>query len=67
MAALGVRWQDSTAVQVYTTHDIYAFAMSELAQRGAARNGVDWHFNRPPVVDLEFEMDCRATLVERIA
>jgi hypothetical protein len=27
--------------------------------RGATRSGLTWHFARPPVVDLEFEMDCR--------
>jgi hypothetical protein len=31
----------------------------ELARRGAARSGLTWHYARPPVVDLEFEMDCR--------
>jgi hypothetical protein len=26
---------------------------------GAARAGLTWHFARPPVIDLEYEMDCR--------
>ena len=33
----------------------------------AARGGVTWHFDRPPVVDLEFEMDCRGVTEELVA
>ena len=29
---------------------------------GATRSGLTWHFARPPVVDLEFEMDCRRVI-----
>jgi hypothetical protein len=28
--------------------------------------GLTWHFNRPPVQELEFEMDCRGVAVERV-
>jgi hypothetical protein len=27
--------------------------------RGSARSGLTWHYARPPVIDLEYEMDCR--------
>ena len=33
---------------------------------GAARFGLTWHFARPPVVDLEYEMDCRRVLRETV-
>ena len=33
----------------------------------AAPGGVTWHFDRPPVVDLEFEMDCRSVGQEWVA
>jgi ParB family chromosome partitioning protein len=36
----------------------------QLAARGAARSGLTWHFTRPPVVDLDFEMDCRRVVRE---
>ena len=26
--------------------------------------GLTWHFARPPVIDLEYEMDCRRVLRE---
>ncbi|MFL6798139.1 MAG: hypothetical protein ACJ8F3_12075 [Xanthobacteraceae bacterium] len=65
MAELGHGWKDTTAAQVYTVHDIHPL-LPEIVQRGAARSGVTWHYNRPPVVDLEYEMDCRGVAVERV-
>ena len=39
---------------------------SELGRRGVFRNGVTWHFNRPPVEGLDYEMDCRCVYSERV-
>ncbi len=66
MAALGGRWGLTTAVQVYTVHDLYPFLASEIVARGAARHGLTWQFCRPPVIGLEYEMDCRAVALERV-
>ena len=66
MAALGVGWRETTATQVYTVHDVHPFLAEELVRRGAARHGITWHFNRPPIVDLEYEVDCRRVRVERV-
>jgi hypothetical protein len=66
MAALGADWRATTAVQVYTVHDLYPFLSSEIVARGAARHGLTWHFCRPPVIGLEYEMDCRAVATERV-
>jgi hypothetical protein len=66
MAVYGAAWRDVTAVQVYTVHDLYSSVIAELVRRGAPRNGVTWHSCRPPVVDLEYEMDCRAVQIDRI-
>ncbi len=57
-------WKTVTATQVYTVHDIYPFLASEIVGRGAAPAGITWHFDRPPVVDLEYEMDCRGVFEE---
>ena len=46
--------------------DVYSILESELGRRGVFRNGLTWHFNRPPVVNLEYEMDCRRVHVERV-
>jgi hypothetical protein len=66
LGALGAGWEDVTATQVYTVHNIHTFLASEIVARGAAPAGVTWHFDRPPVVDLEYEMDCRGLLEELI-
>jgi hypothetical protein len=66
MGALGFGWKDATAAQLYTIHDIHSFLADEMVRRGAARSGVTWHYNRPPVVGLEYEMDCRGVSVERV-
>lgn len=65
MALLGFGWSDTTAAQVYTVHDIHAFLGSEIVRRGAARNGVTWFYARPPVIELEYEMDTRRVALER--
>jgi hypothetical protein len=66
MSAFSGSWSRTTAVQVYTIHDIFPFLEDELGRRGALTSGLTWHFNRPPVVDLEFEMDCRRVHSERV-
>jgi hypothetical protein len=66
LGALGFGWADTTATQVYTVHDIHPFLADEIVRRGAAHAGLVWHFNRPPVRGLEFEMDCRGTAVEQV-
>ena len=66
MAALGGGWGAATAAQVYTVHDIHPFLGEELVRRGAARHGVTWHFCRPPVLGLEYEMDVRGLALERV-
>jgi hypothetical protein len=66
MRAFGGDWSQTTAVQLYTVQDVYSILESELGRRGVFRNGLTWHFNRPPVVDLEYEMDCRRVHVERV-
>ena len=65
LAALGFDWADTTATQVYTVHDFHP-AVADIVGRGAAEAGMTWHFARPPVVDIEFEMDCRGVHVEQV-
>jgi len=47
-------------------HDLYPFLADEIVRRGAARAGLTWHFCRPPVRGLEFEMDCRGVGWEEV-
>lgn len=66
MQMLGFEWGATTATHVYTVHDIHPFLADELVRRGAMSAGLTWHFNRPPVQELEYEMDCRGIAVERV-
>jgi len=66
LTLFGVGWRDTTASQVYTIRDIYPFFADEIVRRGAAHAGINWHFTRPPVRDLEFEVDCRSARVEEV-
>ena len=64
MAGLGKTWADATATQVYTVHDLNGHMETEIVRRGAARHGLTWHFARPPVEGLEYEIDCRSVPTE---
>lgn len=66
MSAFGGSWRQTTAVQLYTVQDVYSILESELGRRGVFRNGLTWHFNRPPVVGLDYEMDCRCVYREKV-
>jgi hypothetical protein len=66
LALLGFGWAETTATQVYTVHDLFPFLADEIVRRGAARAGLTWHYNRPPVRGLEYEMDCRGIAQELV-
>lgn len=60
LSALGFSWHEAAATQAYTVRDIGPLIEEIVVRRGAAPGGLTWHFARPPIVDLEFEMDVRA-------
>lgn len=62
--ALGFGWQDAISTQAYTVRDIGALVGEEIVAKGAAPGGLSWHFCRPPVVGLEYEMDVRGAAQE---
>jgi hypothetical protein len=66
LQAMGFSWQDTTATQLYTVHDCHPFLADEIVRRGAAKAGLTSHFCRPPVVGLEYEMDCRGVHAEKV-
>jgi hypothetical protein len=66
LGEFGYGWNDTTAVQAYSVHDFHPVVADELVRRGAMRSGLSWHFARPPVVDLEYEMDCRRVMTETV-
>lgn len=66
MKALGATWADSTGTHLYTVYDVHPFLEREIVGRGAASSGLSWHFARPPVQDLDYEMDVRAVSTELV-
>jgi hypothetical protein len=64
LAALEFTWADAISTQAYTVHDIGALVGEEIVKKGAAAGGLSWHFCRPPIVDLEYEMDVRGAASE---
>ena len=66
LGAFGYGWRETTAVQAYSVHDFHPAVTDELVRRGAMRSGLSWHFARPPVIDLEYEMDCRRVMRETV-
>jgi hypothetical protein len=66
LAGLGGSWRDVTATQVYTVHDLHPFLGDEILRRTGNGGGLTWHYCRPPVEELEYEMDVRAVAVERV-
>jgi hypothetical protein len=61
LTGLGVLWAQVTATQIYTVHDIHPFLEAEILgeMHEAARTGVNWHYARPPIESIEYEMDVR--------
>lgn len=66
LAALGFGWKDAVSTQAYTMHDIGPLVETEIVRRGATQGGLEWHFARPPIVDLDYEMDVRGAAREII-
>jgi hypothetical protein len=66
LETFGFGWKDTTAAQAYSIRDFHPVIVDELVRHGAMRSGLTWHFARPPVIDLEYEMDCRRVLRETV-
>jgi hypothetical protein len=64
MDALGVGWANATATHVYSVYDFHHVVADEIAGRGAMNGGLTWHFCRPPVDVLDYEMDVRGVRTE---
>jgi hypothetical protein len=60
LAALDVSWSDASAAHMYSVQNVGSLVESEILRAGPAHCGLTWQYCRPPIVDLEFEMDVRA-------
>lgn len=68
LRGLGVGWEHVTVIEVYTVHDIFPLVQKLLLPRAGAAgiHGLRWHFARPPIEEIEFEMDVRGAVRELI-
>jgi len=66
LEALGGSWPQVNAVQVYTVHNIHPFLRDEIVRRTGNGGGLTWHYCRPPIEELEYEMDVRSVAMERV-
>jgi hypothetical protein len=51
---------------MYTVFDIYPAMADEIVADGAPIGGITWHYCRPPVQGLDFEMDVRGVTRETV-
>lgn len=59
LKALCFDWSHVSVANVYTVHHLSEQIVDEMHRRAIAPRGLTWQDCRPPVVDIEFEMDCR--------
>jgi hypothetical protein len=65
---LGVTWDSATTVNVYTVHPICGVLAEDIIRPmgKAAMHGVNWHYSRPPIVSIEYEMDLHGVAQEAV-
>lgn len=63
LAGLGVNWSMVNTVDLYTAHSVTPLLPEIVLGRiGAASiHGAVWHYTRPPIEEIEYEMDVRGT------
>ncbi len=63
---MGLGWSDIAQSNIYTVHNIHQLMASTIlpSLHEAGRHGIRWHFARPPVLEIEFEMDMRGVRQE---
>lgn len=63
---LGADWALVNAIDVYTVHSLDVIWPELVLRRAgpAAVHGVRWHYSRPPITGIEYEMDLRGTRTE---
>jgi hypothetical protein len=64
LKGLGASWEQTTVAQLYTAEKIQTLV--EKIQRHIRPASLTWHYCRPPIAELEFEMDLRGVSVERV-
>lgn len=68
LEGLEVGWEHVTCTEVYTARPLLDVLRAVVLDRigPAAIHGVRWHVSRPPIDELEFEMDARGVRRELV-
>jgi hypothetical protein len=66
LRGLGADWPLVNAIDVYTVHSLDTVLPELVLSRAGASavHGVRWHYSRPPITEIEFEIDLRGTRTE---
>jgi hypothetical protein len=66
LRGLGADWPLVSNVNVYTVHSLTPLLPEIILRRmrSACIHGVHWHYSRPPIEEIEYEMDLRGTRTE---
>ena len=66
LRGLGGDWPLVSTVNVYTVHSLTPLLPEVILGRigSASIQGIHWHFSRPPIEEIEYEMDVRGTRME---
>ena len=61
LRGLGADWSLVSTVNVYTAHSLTPLLPEIILRRigPASIHGTTWHFSRPPIAEIEYEMDLR--------
>jgi len=59
-------WSRLNAIDVYTVHSLDAILPECVLNRAGASavHGIRWPYTRPPIAEIEFEMDLRGVRTE---
>jgi hypothetical protein len=65
---LGAGWADVTATNVYTIHSMNQILGGAIHPvfGPASAHGITWYFTRPPILEIEYEMDLRGVVHEEV-
>jgi hypothetical protein len=68
LEGLGASWDGVAVTEVYTVHPVHDLVdeVFTAAAPAVAVHGIRWHYTRPPIEGLEFEMDVRGVRTERL-
>jgi hypothetical protein len=68
LEGLGVNWNAVSTTNIYTVQPICSMVADEVIRPmvDSAVHGITWHYSRPPIVTIEYEMDLRGVAREHV-